>query len=223
MSSWCYRMSPRLVLRAGPEEQAEAGEQVILVQAGDAFPPGHPTTRLCLDLLKEMLTEGAIASLADVGCGAGVLSLAAAALEVPRVVGVDLAPAAARVTAGNARANGLAPAILALTGSTECLKGPFAVVAANLPWEVQLDKVPELARLASPHGCLLLSGFRDHQEAPLLERYRELGWFLMRRLVKYFHHPELPANLSFNWVAWRLKRTVQSSRLGPRRNTIFSS
>jgi ribosomal protein L11 methylase PrmA len=87
-------------------------------------------------------------------------------------------------------------------GSTACLKGPFDLVAANLPWEVQMDQVPELDRLATPGSRLLLSGFRDNQEDLLRKSYRQRGWSLRRRLVKDFHHPELPADISLNWVAW---------------------
>ena len=204
-SGWSYHLSPRLLLRTRRPHQAEAaGERVILVQSGEAFPPGHPTTRLCLDLLRQVLAGGSVSSLVDVGCGAGVLSLAAAALGVDRVLGVDIAPRAVRATRENARRNGLAGAIGVVPGSSDCLKAPFDLVAANLPWEVQLDQVPELHRLAAADGRLILSGFRDNQESPLLERYERLGRSVKQRLIKYFQHPELPPGLSFNWVAWLL-------------------
>ncbi len=205
-SGWSYRLSPRLVLRTRLPERTAVGEQVLLVQSGEAFPPGHPSTRLCLDLLREALAARQVKRLLDVGCGAGVLSLAAAALGVPRVVAVDLAFEAARATRENARENGLAEAILAVQGSTEGLGLPFDLTLANLPWEVQMDKLAELNRLAAAGGRLILAGFRDNQEALLLAGYQTLGWSLKRRLVKDFHHPELPPEISFNWVAWELER-----------------
>jgi ribosomal protein L11 methyltransferase len=143
--------------------------------------------------------------LLDVGCGAGLLSLAAAALKVPRVVGVDISSAAVHITRENARNNALAGALRVVQGSTECLKGPFDLVAANLPWEVQMDKVSELNRLTAPGGRLILSGFRDNQEDPLLQGYQSLGWSLRRRLIKEFRHPGVPPDISFTWVAWRLE------------------
>ncbi len=206
MKGWSYRLSDRLVLRTRLPERLETGERVLLVQSGEAFPPGHPSTRLCLDLLRETLAAAKVKRLLDVGCGAGVLSLAAAALGVPRVVAVDLALKAARATRENARENGLAESILVVRGSTEGLGVPFDLVAANLPWEVQMAKAAELDRVTAAGGRLILAGFRDNQEARLLEGYRRLGWSLQRRLVKDFHHPELPPEISFNWVAWRLGR-----------------
>jgi ribosomal protein L11 methyltransferase len=202
---WSYRLSPQLVLRTRWEPQGtEPSEQVLRLRPGEAFPPGHPTTRLCLDSLREALAAAPATSLLDVGCGSGLLGLAAAALGVPRVVGVDIAPGAAHVTRENARENGFAGALHVVQGSTECLKGVFDLVIANLPWEVQMDKVSELDRLAALKGRLILSGFRDNQEDRMIKSYQRLGWCLDRRFIWDFQHPELPSDISFTWVAWLL-------------------
>jgi ribosomal protein L11 methylase PrmA len=206
LSGWFYRLSPHLVLctRRQPAE-TEALAKIIHVRRGEAFPPGHPTTRLSLDLLREALAAAPVKSLLDVGCGAGLLGLAGAALRVPRVLGVDISLAATQVTRENARDNDLAGSLQVVRGSTECLKGPFDLVIANLPWEVQMDKVSELNRLAAPAGRLILSGFRDNQEDLLIQSYQKLGWSLAQRLIKEFRHPELPPDISFTWVAWCLE------------------
>ncbi len=102
--------------------------------------------------------------------------------------------------------NGLAAAIQVIQGSSECLRARFDLVVANLPWEIQMDKVAELHRLTAPDGRLILSGFRDNQEEQLLANYQSLGWTLSNRLVKYFTHPELPPHISFNWAAWLLEQ-----------------
>lgn len=202
------RLSSHLVqVTLREPRQTEPSSRVLRLKLGQAFPPTHPTSRLCLDLLREVLAGEGAPNLLDVGCGAGVLSLAAAALGVPRVVAVDLDARAVLETRENARGNTLDGQIHVVQGSTECLRGAFDVVAANLPIEVQMDKAPELSRLAAPAGALILSGFRDDQENPLQEAYQNLGWSLRQRLSKDFRHPELPGHLSFTWVAWHLKRT----------------
>lgn len=202
------RLSPQLwlVILWGAN-QVESPAKVLKIRIGEAFPPTHATTCLCLELLRETLSTGSASSLLDVGCGTGVLGLAAAILGVPRVVGMDRAGGAATVALENARENHLEGSLNVVQGSTECVKGRFDLVVANLPWEVQMDKVGELDRLAASPGCLILSGFRDNQENPLLARYQKLGWSLSRRRIKDFQHPELPADMSFTWVAWALKRT----------------
>lgn len=216
-SGWFYRLSPHLVIRTRWHPHgAGKSEQVLLVKSGEAFPPGHPTTRLCLDLLRQALAVGGVNRLLDMGCGTGVLGLAAAALGVPWVVGVDMARGAAGITRENARRNGLAGPLMVVQGSTECLKVPFDLVVANLPWEVQMDKAPELDRLAAAQGLLILSGFRDDQENLLLESYLKLGWSLSQRLVKEFYHPELPSDLSFTWVAWLLAGRCRRRAAGRR-------
>jgi len=202
------RLSGHLVLiTLAGAPQAGRQEKILKIRIGEAFNPTHPTTRLCLDLLAETLAVSRASNLLDVGCGAGILGLAAAALGVPGVVGVDLAGLAIRETLGNARENQLSNPLEVVQGSTECLKAIFDLVVANLPWEVQMAKAPELDRLAAPTGSLMLSGFRRSQEEPLLAAYQNLGWCLSRRVIKDFRHPDLPAEMDFTWVAWVLNRT----------------
>jgi ribosomal protein L11 methyltransferase len=199
---WFYRLSPDLVLRTrGDPGKAPTWEKALLVRSGEAFHPGHPTTRLCLDLLREALAAAPVHRLLDLGCGAGVLCLAAAALGIPRVLGVDISGKAAWATRENARQNDFEEAIRVVQGSSEALKGPFDLVLANLHTEVQLAKAAELHRLAAASGRLILSGFHDNEETLVLAGYRQRGWAVKRRLVKEFRHPELPPHLSFTWVA----------------------
>jgi len=202
-----YRLSPQLVLRSRWRlHLSRPGERVLVLRTSGGFPPGHPTTRLCLELLPEGLASGPCRRLLDVGCGSGILSLAAAALEVDFCLGVDLSRQAVLLTRENARENGLAAALRLVQGSTECLRGPFDLVLANLRYPVQVAKVPELARLTAPSGTLILSGFRDVQEAELLAGYRDLGWTLAQRLTRDEWAIEVPPEKSYTWVAWRLQR-----------------
>ena len=200
-----YRLSPQLVLRSPWRPyRARPGERVLVVRTPGAFPPGHPTTRLSLELLPAALAARPCPRLLDVGCGSGVLTLAGAALGAGFCLGVDPFRPAVRRARENARDNGLAAAVHLVQGSTECLRGPFAVVVANLPWPVQWAKVAELDRLAA--GTLILSGFRDLQEAELLARYQERGWRLSHRLSRDEWAIEVPPDLSYTWVAWLLER-----------------
>jgi ribosomal protein L11 methyltransferase len=77
----------------------------VVIDPGQAFGTGaHPTTRMCLELLLELEPRG---ELVDLGCGSGVLAIAAAKLGFAPVLGVDHDPLAVEATLTNARANGV--------------------------------------------------------------------------------------------------------------------
>jgi ribosomal protein L11 methyltransferase len=202
-----YRFSPELVVRSRWRPYwPRPGERVLVLTTGSVFPPGHTATRLCLDLLKETLAATPGSRLLDVGCGSGVLLLAGVAAGDQVGVGVDLLGRAVATTRDNARANGLAASVQVVRGSTECLRGGFGVMLGNLPWAVQMDKVAEFTRLATPGAGLILSGFKDTQEDELRSRYEQAGWVLASRLTRDESVIELPPEKSFTWVGWRLTR-----------------
>jgi len=181
---------------------------VLVIAAASTFPPGHPTTRLCLELVAETLAREPGPRLLDVGCGSGVLLLAGVAAGAQSGVGVDLSGRAAATTRNNARANGLAAAVQVVRGSTECLRGAFGVMLGNLPWAVQMDKVEEFTRLSAPGSRLILSGFKDTQEDDLRAHYEQAGWVLEHRRARDEWVIELPPEKSYTWVAWQLRRGV---------------
>jgi ribosomal protein L11 methylase PrmA len=203
-----YRLSPELVMRSRWRPyRPRLGERVLVLAAGSVFPPGHPTTRLCLELLTETLAANPVARLVDVGCGSGALLLAGVAAGAGLGVGVDLFSAAAATTRDNARANGLSAQVKVVRGSTECLQGGFELLLGNLPWAVLMDKAEEFSRLAAPGGArLILSGFKDTQEHDLKAEYQRAGWVLEQRRTREEWVAALPPERSFTWVAWRLKR-----------------
>jgi ribosomal protein L11 methyltransferase len=171
-----------LYVRPPWEEPAvRPGVHELVIDPGQAFGTGtHPTTRLCLELLLDA-TKGsdpfvARGSFADLGCGSGVLSIAAAKLGFSPVTAVDSDRQAVEATVGNARHNGV---VLDRVERFD-LRGeepPTAdVVAANLMRPLLL-KVAELMR--ERPRTLILSGLLDHEAdevaaafAPLTERRR---------------------------------------------------
>src|SRR3974390_3526156 len=103
-----YRLPPELVLRSpwGPF-RPRPGEESLVLEGNSVFPPNHPTTHLCLDLMKTALASRPRGSVLDVGCGSGILALAALALGVSSAVAADISGWALRQTRANAHRNGL--------------------------------------------------------------------------------------------------------------------
>jgi ribosomal protein L11 methyltransferase len=180
----------------------------LVLRSSNALPPGHPSTRLCLELLVAACREQSPTSLLDVGCGSGVLALAGAQLGIPCNVGIDISGAALRVARDNARQNLLTKTVHWLKGSTEAIQAPFDLIIANLPWALQIDKVEEFLRLSHPQTTLILSGFRDTQDQFLQDLYLRQGWQIRQRLCKDLWELELPLERSYTWVGLCLKKST---------------
>jgi ribosomal protein L11 methyltransferase len=139
-----------------------AGVQVLRLDPGRAFGTGtHETTRLCLRLLDRHLARVPASHLLDVGCGSGILSVAAARLGVRRVVALDIDPQAACATRENAAANGVQDRVLAICGELRAIAGTYPVVVANILYQILLGLAPGLAARLAPGGVLLLSGLLE--------------------------------------------------------------
>ncbi|MCK8601766.1 50S ribosomal protein L11 methyltransferase [Desulfoferrobacter suflitae] len=176
-------------------------EELLKVRSDGAFHPDHVTTRLCLRLLDDTLKHAACRSLLDVGCGSGILALAAARLGVPRVVGFDRDIRAVATCLENARANGLLGAVHWFAATPDAVKGRFDCVVANLPYTVLRLILPDLPPLLNPGGHLILSGFHDIQWRPLLEKLIAQGFTLRRQLAGDRSFFGVPPSGSFTWMA----------------------
>lgn len=151
-----------------PPAGADPGD-VLSIDPGRAFGSGsHPTTRLVLEVLAELVGPGD--RVLDVGCGSGVLAVAAAR-RGGSATGIDVDPEARPVTLANAAANGVADAVEVLDATVAELAGTgrrWDVVAANLLAPVLAEVGPDLVELLAPGGSLVVSGLlEDRWEATL--------------------------------------------------------
>jgi ribosomal protein L11 methyltransferase len=146
------------------EYNAKPGETVIDLDPGMAFGTGqHPTTRLCLRAIDELAGPGV--TMLDLGCGSGILSIAAAKLGCADVLALDIEQVAVDATRANARLNGVESVVHAELGSLdrerqEAVGGgaSFDLVVANISASVLNRIAAELIDVLRTGGTFVGSG-----------------------------------------------------------------
>ena len=151
----------------------------LVIDPGRAFGTGaHPTTRLSLELLLELEPSG---SLADLGCGSGVLALAAAKLGFAPVLALDSDRAAIEATRRNAVANAIQLDRVELTDLRDEQPPAADFVAANLTRPLLLRLAESMTGLPS---ALILSGLLEEEAGELAGSFAERGLHERRRLAE---------------------------------------
>lgn len=159
-----------------PWEGDRRSDRVTLViNPGAAFGTGrHETTALCLETLEDLVFPGA--RVADVGCGSGVLAIAAAKFGATEVVANDIDPASIDATRENAEANGVAAKILVSESDAPPTDHrPFDVVVANIYSDTLVALVESLAACVAPGGALVLSGIEANRSGDVERAYLAQG------------------------------------------------
>lgn len=156
-----------------------ADQHVLRLDPGRTFGSGsHPTTRAVLGVLPRLIGPGT--TVLDVGCGSGILSVAAAVLGATTVHGLDIDPGAPSATAANAEANCVARAVTVSTEPLSEVAGRgdrYDVVAANLLAPVIIELAPHLGAVVAEGGTLVLSGLlSDRWETTVDPFFSEAGW-----------------------------------------------
>lgn len=165
-----------LVAPTGVDVPITPGRMVMRVDAGPVFGSGaHPTTQLCLAVLDRHLPPAT--PVADIGTGAGILSIAAALLGAGPILAVDTDAEAVRVAQANVVANGVDKQVHVMHGSladvlaTKWGEQPQAWVVANILAKVLEDMFEHgLAQAVGSGGWLVLSGVL-HAQTPILRAH----------------------------------------------------
>lgn len=159
-----------------------AGEATVVLDPGMAFGTGlHPTTRGCLRLMADLAPMPP--SVLDLGCGSGILSLAALALGAERAVAIDTDPNAVAAARSNARLNGVDRRLEVRQGTLPAEAAErHRLVVANLVASILVDLAPGLAAHLAPGGTLIVGGIIDHRADEVLAAMAAAGLTPRRRL-----------------------------------------
>ena len=156
---------------------ADPGTMVIDIDPGMAFGTGtHPTTILCLRLIRAFMVKGS--TVLDVGTGSGILSIAAAKYGAGSLVAVDTDEAALSIAAENLARNGVQPecCLTILSHLLNAVSGRFDIVVANILTNVIIELLDDLHRVMERGGIFICSGIiPQHRERVVLAmRERQL-------------------------------------------------
>jgi ribosomal protein L11 methyltransferase len=180
------RIGRRVVIRpTWRRHRRREGDVVIAMDPGMAFGTGlHPTTRLCLAGIERWADAGVLARggardgtarFLDVGCGSGILGIAAGMMGAGDLVGLDTDPIAVEATEANARRNGLARRLRARRGTLPSGEAPFDLVVANLIASLLVALAGDLAAELHPGGRLLASGIFVDREGDVRDSFALAG------------------------------------------------
>lgn len=180
----------KLLIRPNWENEYDAqGRTVLHLEPGLAFGTGtHETTRLCMELLEQFVKPGM--SVLDVGCGSGILSVAALLLGAERAVGVDIDELAVKTAIQNAELNHVENRFTALCGNlTEHVQGTYHIVVANIVADIIISLTEDVSKFLAPGAVYLMSGIINTRKKDVLDalkgrfeviaRREEKGWIAL--------------------------------------------
>ena len=129
----------------------------IRIEPGATFGMGdHPTTVLSMRALRDVVD--AEHTVLDVGCGSGVLAIAACRFGASSATAIDISAAAVPTTRANAERNAVGERVIVSTTPLAAIDASFDVVVANILAPVLIDLADDLVRVLAPRGSLVVSG-----------------------------------------------------------------
>lgn len=171
------RIGRRLVIKPSWETfEPQCHDVVLTLDPGMAFGTGtHGTTHLCLEALAALFEEDpAPRRVLDVGCGSGILAMAAAALGADQVIACDIDPVACDTARDNITLNGLSAQIEVTDRLLEALPGQFDVILANILAEENIRLAQPLVERLAAGGTLILSGILEEKVPLVTQAFAQL-------------------------------------------------
>ena len=186
----------RLLIVPQWEEVPEGTGRVVLrLDPGLIFGTGsHATTQMCLEAVQDLPLEGV--SVLDLGCGSGILAIAALLLGAKDAVGVDVDPKAPDVVLENAALSGVEDRLTALAGDcvadeglrARLMEARYGVVFANIVADVILRLAPAVRPLMAPEGVFIASGIIDGREEEVAATLKAAGLTVSEHRIRENWH-----------------------------------
>lgn len=154
-----FRLGNKMVVKPSWESfEVSEGDIVIEIDPGNAFGSGtHETTSLCIEMIEKYIDESY--TIIDVGCGSGILSIAAGLLGAKSVIGVDIDPVAVKTAIENVKLNHLEDRTDIRQGDLiSVITEKSEMVVANIIAEVIIELVDDIDKVLKPQALFISSG-----------------------------------------------------------------
>lgn len=180
------RVGERIIIKPPWEEHCVEGNEIVIeINPSQAFGTGHhETTRLCIEAIEEIVKTCDIQTMLDVGCGSGVLSIAAHKLGVGDVSGFDTDPIAIQESRTNAERNGVVDKINYFCGYIQSVKGNYDLIVANVYIESILQMKEEFVSRLAPGGRLVVSGIQYKRRDEAIRGLEDAGFLLQNERIE---------------------------------------
>ncbi len=149
------------------------GDIKVVLDPGMAFGTGmHETTKMCVELLEDLVTHDC--KILDIGCGSGILSIASLMLGAKSIVGVDIDTLAVKVSNENAKLNDLSnDAYKFICGNlTENISGKFDIICANIVADVIINMLNNIKQFMHKNSFLICSGIIKSKKDDVIDKLR---------------------------------------------------
>lgn len=163
------------------EYEAQKGDIVLEIDPGLAFGTGmHETTQMCMEFIEKYVNKGA--TVADVGCGTGILAILAAKIGAKDIKAIDLDPVCIPVARQNTEVNNVGDVIEVIEGDLlDKLKDKVDILIANIVADPIISIIKDLDRVLKPGGYFIASGIIDTREQDVLNALKNKELVLIEK------------------------------------------
>ena len=201
-----YRIGNLVIRSPYSIRKPKMGEDCLVLRAPRSFPPAHPSTKAALTILNRLEIKKD-ARILDIGCGSGVLGLAAALKNGGTVIGCDIWIGSIPAIKQNSALNQMEDRFKFFLGSVDAVSSQFNLILANLQAPTHMEMFDHYRRLLPLKGDLLVvSGFDDALAGSMEKELAQRGFIVVEQVKVYGTTAALTPESSYIWMGFGLKR-----------------
>lgn len=165
-------------------EEYESNRKIIKINPGMAFGTGtHESTYMCLELLEKYVNEGD--EIFDIGCGSGILAIAALKLGAKRALATDIDDKCIDASHENAKLNEVEDKMEINKGNLlDVVKGRADLIVSNIIAEIIVDEIKNLKNHMDPGGIFITSGIIKERRQMVMDALMENGFEIIDEIEK---------------------------------------